>query len=136
MPEIDWVNERAACSLKKVFETLKLQVKEDVKARNESRLSPLPNGCKFVVSTSESQFNVSIDRTNEIAKYGQKPLKSALFVLDDKSIKVFDKEEKLMLEADITLNDLGECRVKIKGQERELWQMRREALEDLFFKTV
>jgi hypothetical protein len=35
--------------------------------------------------------------------------------------------------ATLTLNDMGECRLKINGQEREFWQFRRTALEDLFF---
>jgi len=48
---------------------------------------------------------------------------------------VNDKDGKKILEATLTLNDSGECRVKIGGQEYELWQMRKKALENLFFKT-
>jgi hypothetical protein len=39
-------------------------------------------------------------------------------------------------EATPTVNDEGKCRLKVNGIEREFWQVRRMALEKLFFETV
>jgi hypothetical protein len=35
-----------------------------------------------------------------------------------------------------TINDEGKCRLKVGGIEREFWQVRRMALEALFFETI
>lgn len=57
------------------------------------------------------------------------------FSLGDKAITVTDTHGNTIFEATITLNDEGECRLKINGLERETWQVRRTALERLFFGT-
>jgi hypothetical protein len=38
----------------------------------------------------------------------------------------------LTFEATVTLNDEGRCVAKVDDQERELWQLRKMALEKLF----
>jgi hypothetical protein len=54
------------------------------------------------------------------------------FKLEDGKITVMDSDG-ITFEATVMLNDMGDCKPKINGQERELWQMRRTALEKLFF---
>ena len=66
---------------------------------------------------------------------GDRSTERVEFCRCEKTIQVNDKDGKKILEATLTLNDSGECRVKIGGQEYELWQMRKKALENLFFKT-
>ena len=50
----------------------------------------------------------------------------------EKGISVSDGSKRLF-EATLTLDDTGECRLKVNGQEREFWQFRKMALEALFF---
>ena len=42
-----------------------------------------------------------------------------------------DGADKLMFDATLTLNDKGECRLKIGEKELDFWQFRKLALEDL-----
>jgi len=56
------------------------------------------------------------------------------FNLTEHSIVISDQDGNTIFEAVATLNDEGECRLKVTGQEKELWQVRKMALEELFFK--
>ncbi len=125
MTNFNWVKERFSCSPSKVFETLKLQAQEDVNVRNSLRPKNADYG--FSVVVSGTSFTV--------LKEGNNLHESVIFSLTEKGITVRDKNDKPMFEATLTLNDEGECRVKINGQEREFWQMRKTALEGLFFIT-
>jgi hypothetical protein len=124
--ELDWVTERSECSIVKVFEMLRLQVKADVEKRNG--LLPQQSYYKFEMTTQDSAFSV-LSRSN-INKS-----KAIVFELVENEIQVNDKKGNSIFVATLTLNDAGECLVKIKDKECELWQMRRAALEDLFFNT-
>ena len=120
---LDWIKERAACSLALVFERLKTEIKADVDERNAIR--PERAGYKFVV---DAKGNVII-----VAAESNRPYIAVKFELFDNAIVVKDKSEAVKIEATLTLNDRGECKLRVKGQEREFWQFRREALEHLFF---
>jgi hypothetical protein len=120
MDDFDWVTELSRCSPVVVFEKLKLQIREDVKIRN----SQLPKAHDpFRIEEHGSSFAVLLPS----------PHQAVTFSVTDKKISVKDWKGKLICEATLTLNDEGECKVKIKGKERELWQMRKMALEELFF---
>jgi hypothetical protein len=41
-----------------------------------------------------------------------------------------------MFEVNATFRDEGECRLKVNGEERVLWQVRRMALEELLFRGI
>jgi hypothetical protein len=47
---------------------------------------------------------------------------------------VQDDTGKKMFEVTLTLSDEGECRLNVNEKERELWQVRRMALEELLFR--
>ena len=125
LQDLDWVRERFSCSLAKIFETLKLHVESDVSSRNALREPGTPY--KFSLTNHGNTFTVFSESSS--------PIKSVVFALLDRSISVSDGDRGKMFEATITLNDEGQCKAKINGQERELWQMRRMALEKLFFET-
>jgi hypothetical protein len=55
------------------------------------------------------------------------------FSIGANSIIVRDENDTLMFKAFPTVCNDGECRLKVDGQERELWQVRKQALEGLFF---
>jgi hypothetical protein len=61
---------------------------------------------------------------------------SVLFVLAGNLIKVKDGETgHIVFDISISLNDEGECRFTIDGKERDSWQIRRTALEGVFFQA-
>ena len=124
MENFDWVTARAKCSLVEVFEKLRLQVGVDVQTRNKL-LSDPRDAFSVIESEAKPSFSVIVPSN---------PLPSITFSLSDERIGVSHKG-RLIFEATLTLGDDGECRLKINGKERELWQMRRMALEELFFGT-
>src|SRR5450759_4670074 len=122
----DWVSARAACSLAVIFRTLKLQVGEDVKNRTDLRPDQSHYGFRFADHGPDT-FIVGLDAN---------PLhQSVLFKLEPNKIEISGDGIKTF-EAIPTINDEGKCRLKVNGIEREFWQVRRMALEKLFFETV
>jgi len=122
MGDFDWVSMRALYSSLTVFEKLKLQVQKDVEARN-----------KYLAERRDA-FHVKLDNNRFSIFVPTNPLRpGVVFSVADETIFVKDGKGELMFKATLTLNDEGECRVKINGQEREFWQMRKMALEELFF---
>lgn len=124
----DWVTARQECSIAVVFEKLRSQVKSDVETREAMRAMPMDQhyAFKFVVS-NEREFSALV--------MGHKIHRAVIFSLSmpSQSIKVRDEKDVLMFDATTTINDEGECRLKVKGQERELWQVRKMALESVLF---
>ena len=126
--EFDWVTARSECSLLKIFETLCLQLGQDVETRNLKR-GERPF-YKFDTARIPTAITVFLDTpmvTGEAVR----------FSLTEHDITVTDSLGEVMFRAVPTLsgND-GGCRVKVNDQELELWQIRRMALEDLFFVKV
>jgi hypothetical protein len=120
----DWVARRAACSLPKIYKTLRTDVEEDVKERNALR----PENSPYEFSFSENGNSFSVVLT---AKDFQR---SVTFALEDHAILVLDPSGNQMFEVTVNFNEDGKCRLKAKEQNRELWQVRRMALEDLLFR--
>jgi hypothetical protein len=127
----DWVKARAECSLAKVFQQIRLGVEGDVKSRNAQRPS-IPSYV-FETAIDDDAVVVIVKSTSDSGslRFPQ----SVIFRLTDTSISVRDKNDKPMFEATLTLNDEGECRLKVGELELEFWQFRRRALEDLFFRV-
>jgi len=121
--KLDWVRERNACSVRAVFYSLKQDVQEDARKRNEQL--PASNHYRFDVTSHETAFTV-------ITMSNDRP-KSVVFRLRDKVISVEDGHGTIIFEAGITLNDQGRCLLQVDGKECESWQVRRKALEELFF---
>ena len=120
----DWVTERSSCSLPKVFKELRLQVEADVKTRNALR----PNNSPYEFSVAENgdDFTVLLE-----AKDAHK---SVIFSLAEHAILVRDEKGNQMLEVTLTFSDEGKCRLHVNKEERELWQVRRLALEEILFR--
>ena len=122
----DWVTERSSCSLPKVFNTLRLQVEEDVKTRNSLR--PNPPAYEFLVTHDTGQFAVLL-KAKELQK-------TVAFSLADNAILVRDDQGKPMFEVTLAFDDSGKCRLNVNAQERDFWQVRRMALEDLMYRGL
>jgi hypothetical protein len=122
--KFDWVTKRSACTLPKVFATLRQQVEEDMKTRNGMR----PNYAPYEFSLTED-----IDKFTVFLK-AKDVQRSVTFTLSDHAISVKDEQDNPMFQVSLTFNDCGECKLHAGEQERELWQVRRMALEDLMFR--
>jgi hypothetical protein len=122
--KFDWVTERSSCALPKVFKALRLQVDEDVKIRNALRPDNSPY--KFSVAENGGDFTALLE-----AKDVQR---SVIFSLAEHAILVRDETGDPMFEVSATFSDEGECRLKVNGEDRALWQVRRMALEELLFR--
>jgi len=124
MSEFDWVNARAECSIGLIFEQLKTQVQKDIDARQA-----LSKGPPFYYA-----FRFKVENDTIIAMIeGHRLHESVTFRLSGNAIEIMGRDGKLLLTGTATLNNDGECRLKVNGDELELWQFRKKALEDLFF---
>jgi hypothetical protein len=122
-PKSDWVTKRFLCSLPNVFKDLMLQVEEDIKTRNALR----PNNSPYEFSVTESgpEFTVALE--------AEGVHKSVIFTLEEHAFLVRDDKGKKMFEVTLSFSEQGECKLHVNQEERELWQLRRMALEDLLF---
>ena len=123
--KFDWVAGRAACALSKVYKTLKLEVEEDVRERNAMRPQDAPY--EFSVVEKGSQFEVVLDAIDL--------RRSVTFLYEEHAITVLDASGNQMFEVTLVFTEDGKCRMKAKEENRESWQVRRMALEDLLFRT-
>jgi hypothetical protein len=126
MENFDWVQERFQCSLSEVFETLKIEVEQDVATRE--RLRP-----KNEAHQHYAFKFVSRGQTFSALLEGSRLHKSVMFSLESNHISIRRDGTDSALMATPTLNDEGRCLLKIGNKEYERWQVRKMALEDLFF---
>jgi hypothetical protein len=97
-----------------------------VKARNSLR--PTPPAYEFLVTNDTGEFSVLL-KAKELQK-------SVTFSLADNAIVVRDDQGKPMFEVTLAFDDSGRCRLNVNAQEREFWQVRRMALEDLMYRGL
>jgi hypothetical protein len=122
--KFDWVAARSSCSLPKVFKALRLQVAEDVKARNALRPNNSPY--EFLVVENGDEFTVLL-KAKDVRK-------SVMFSLAEHALLVRDDTGNTMFEVTLTFNSEGECKLNVNKEERNFWQVRRMALEELLFR--
>jgi hypothetical protein len=123
MTNFNWIKARADCSLAQVLRQLELGVRNDVDTVNAQRMAD--DRHKFSISASTGRFSVSRESSRAV------PL-SVDFSLEGDEIVVCTGDE-IILTATITLNHEGRCMLRVDEEEVEQWQVRRMALEDLFF---
>jgi hypothetical protein len=123
--EFDWVTARSQCSLPNVFKALRLAVEEDIKKRNALRPNNSPY--EFKVLENGDDFRVLLEAKDVH--------RSVIFQLAEHSIIVRDELGTRMFEVTLSFSDDGKCRLKVDDVERELWQVRRIALEELLFRA-
>jgi hypothetical protein len=124
--KFDWVARRSACSLPKVFRTLMAEVEADVKERNAQRPEFAPY--EFSILEKGNEFAVVLDAKDFH--------RSIAFCLEEHAIIVRDASGNQMFEVTLIFTEDGKCRMKAKEENRESWQVRRMALEDLMFRTI
>jgi hypothetical protein len=121
----DWVSARNNCSAAVIFEKLRNLIADDVGTRNTQLQRGAPvfrfeliNATRYTVV-----FENHMMHTHD----------SVSFVLKDGQISAVGTERDIFT-ATVTLCDDGECRLKIGDKPYDLWQVRRMALEELFFR--
>jgi hypothetical protein len=123
--EFSWVMARYACSPFEVYKQLQMGCERDVSERDETRRPPPKDPFIFKIASSGDSFLVWLE--------GDRISSSVEFRWTEKGISVRDNNKKPFLEATLTLNDEGECRLKVGTDSLTCWQFRRRSLEDLFF---
>ncbi|MFP5276083.1 MAG: hypothetical protein ACLGPM_03125 [Acidobacteriota bacterium] len=123
--ELDWVKERAACTLERMFALLHESVTEDIKRINTIRKFPESDG--FEISPSNDGKAFTVKRAQAI-----KPV--VIFSIESDCISVTGLEGATQ-EYRISLCDDGRCKLIEHGVPLEQWQVRRAALEALFFRS-
>ena len=121
--KFDWVTQRSECSLPKIYKTLRTEVEADVNTRNGLR--PANSLYEFSVEEHGSDFMVVL-KTKDAKKF-------VTFSLAEHAIVVRDEQGNPMLEVKATFGDDGKCKFNVNEQDRDLWQVRRMALEELLF---
>jgi hypothetical protein len=123
--ELDWVRARTDCSLLKVFNEFRLGVEEDVKAANlRPRPSELPSVSFAVRANTFGDYFIVFQQENAGARVEFNCEANRI------TVKTQDREFSVTL----ALNNEGRCKLRVgDGEELEQWQVRRIALEKLFF---
>lgn len=124
--KFDWVGARSACSLPRVYKTLRLEVEEDVRERNTQR--PDNAAYEFSIEDRNDGFLVVLDAPGLH--------RAVTFHYEDHAIIVLDPSGNQMFEVTLIFGEDGRCRMKAKEENRESWQVRRMALEDILFRMV
>lgn len=121
--EFRWVKAQAECSPFQVLKALQDGCQQDVLDRNEQRKEGDAFG--FRLTSTVKNFRV--------LREGNRISASVKFEASSKGITVSDDNGAVSLQATLTVNDEGECRLKTGKDEVTFWQFRRRALQDLFF---
>jgi len=127
MAEFNWVKALAECSLPNCFERLHSGVQSDAVARKSQTLD---DRITFEVSRPGPD-RIMVTRGGTGA-----PIPRVDFVLEHNVIVVearLGEQFSEKFRATPGLNSPGECTLMVNGTELELWQVRRLALQDLFF---
>ncbi len=125
-PQFNWITERSSCSLPKIFSALRSQIEQDVNTRNSLR----PQNSPYEFSLAEDTVEITV-------RLDAKELhRAVIFSLAEHGISVRDDQGNRMFDITLTFDDSGKCRLNVNGEERDFWQVRRMALEDLMFRGL
>jgi len=127
-----WVRERYECSLSKVFDILRKQVRDDVEAR-QKMVSPED----FRLGPGASHSFAFLDGGNNftVKLKGHTVSERVSFLREPHTIKATNTNGELIIEGSPTLNPAGQCVLKIGSKEFPIWYFRKLALEELFFES-
>lgn len=103
--ELDWVTERANCTAYLVFKRLQVEVEDDVRLRQSK------------IATNMLQLTFRFDVVNEttfsVVREGIGIVDMVQFRLDHERIVVRDDKNRDVMSAGLTLNDAGECVLRL-----------------------
>jgi hypothetical protein len=129
--DFDWVSVLSNCSVAGVFERLKLQVKADVEKRQSlmTSLDEEHSKHRFSFVSNGTEFSAVME--------GKGIHRAVTFSIGmGNGITVRDENDLVMFHAVPTVDDDGDCVLKVAEKERKLWQVRKLALENLLFGRI
>ena len=130
--DFDWVSAQATCNTTTMFERLRTQVQADVLRRNG--LFGRDDGMRFAVHDSEDEEEDAFE-VSRLEGTGPSPRVTALVVFArvGKRIHITSEDFELDLTAVVTLDPAGACRFVVGEAIYSEWEIRRMALELMFF---
>ena len=120
--DFSWVKAEFACSPFEVFKILRHQCEQDVLDRNTLHRQGDPASFKVT----------SVGDTFLVLREGREISSSVKFEWNAEGITVRDNDDVVLLRATPTVNERGECKLRVGEEELTFWQFRKKALLDLF----
>jgi hypothetical protein len=124
--DFDWVSAQAKCNAASLFERLRSKVRDDVLRRNG--IFDRGNAWKFEFEDDGDAFEVS-----RVAAAGSSVDAVVRFERAGPRIHVHSEEVDVELTAVVALDVSGQCRFVVGEAMYSDWEIRRMALETLFF---
>jgi hypothetical protein len=127
--QFDWVKARAECTAASKFEHLRAGVKQDVERRNA--LTRLDDGFRFEFSEDDEGFDVARVEGSRFTN----PKVAGLVRFERAGSRIHIRSEDVDVDftAILTLDPAGQCRFVVGEALYADWEVRRLALELLFF---
>jgi hypothetical protein len=124
--ELNWIKERAACTVGKVFNQICDEIVKDVSTVNTvHKLDPT---IQFKATMHSDGSTIFVGQPNVL------PRARVLIGVQNDWIVVNEEWRGTQWGVTIGLNDSGRCVLRLEdGTELEHWQVRKRALEGLFF---
>ena len=127
--DFDWVTAQAGCSAVLLFQTLKDGAKADVDRRNGATFGRTDHW-RFEFHEDDEGFEVV--RLAGSSKTGA----SVTFQLEGPRIEINGDGVDVRLTAVVGINAHGDCRYYIGEGEFLAWEVRKQALDQLFFEDL
>jgi hypothetical protein len=129
--DFNWVAAQSKCTAAAVFETLRLRVRDDVHRRNG--LLGRNDGWTFEFSEDGDEFEVA---RAQAGRRDGAVLAVVSFARSGRRILVHSDDLDVDLTAIVTLDPSGACKLIVGEAMYSEWEVRRLALEQLFFEEV
>ena len=126
--EFDWVSAQANCNVRAMFERLRTRVRDDVQKRNG--LLGRPDGWRFEFDNDDDAFEVA-----RVVGTGPNPNVTGIVTFEraGRRILIHSEDVDVDLTVVVSLDVNGVCRLVVGEAMYSDWEIRRMALEQLFF---
>jgi len=126
--DFDWVSAQAQCNVRVMFERLRTRVRDDVLKRNG--LLGRADGWRFEFDSEDDAFEVA-----RLVGGGPQPNVTGIvtFERSGRRILIHSEDVELDLTVVVALDPEGVCRFVVDEAMYSDWEIRRMALEQLFF---
>ncbi len=131
--DFDWVVAQSKCSAASMFARLQTGVKEDVRRRNGLGLLGRDDGWTFEFHVDGEEFEVSRVEASGVTESIDSTLALVRFERAGRRIHVHGDGVDVEFTAVVSLDVAGVCRLVVGEAMYSEWEIRRMALEQLFF---
>jgi hypothetical protein len=127
--DFDWVRAQAKCSAAAMYEQLRARVREDVQRRN----GVLDRGDGWTFEFYEDDDGFEASRLVASGRSDRRVLALVRFERDGRRITIRGEDVDVELTAIVTIDHAGACRYVVGEAVYSDWEIRKMALEQLFF---